>query len=67
MKWNNFKNYKCPKCNNYLKDIGVGTHECTKCDFSISKEKFDTIISKMNAKKGTSNTPVDNMEALNDL
>lgn len=45
MNWNALKNYKCPKCNSALKDIG-NYHACTKtgCAFSINKQKFESIV-----------------------
>ena len=52
MNWNNLKNYKCPKCNVLLKDIGY-YHACTRsgCIFSINKEKFDSMVGNMNKPK----------------
>lgn len=47
MKWDNLKNYKCPVCASPLHDVETH-HACTdeECSFSISKEKFDSIISR---------------------
>lgn len=48
--WNALKSYKCPKDGAVLKDIG-DYHTCTKCIFSINKEKFDSIVSDKFSKK----------------
>jgi hypothetical protein len=45
MNWKKLKDYCCPKDGEPLKDIGR-YHACTKCVFSINKEKFDEIIAK---------------------
>jgi hypothetical protein len=50
MNWNALKNYKCPKDGAVLKDIGH-YHACTKCIFSINKEKFDSIVSDKYTKR----------------
>ncbi|HCC05013.1 TPA: hypothetical protein DEP58_01745 [Patescibacteria group bacterium] len=49
MIWSRLKNYKCPKCNALLQDSGQ-LHTCTKCTFSINKQKFEEIITGKNKK-----------------
>lgn len=64
MNWNNLKNYKCPKDGEILKDIGH-YHACTKCIFTINKEKFNGIV---NSKYSTKSKPLSeegNLEMLN--
>lgn len=53
MNWKNLKVNKCPKCNADLTGNGqyVG---CTKCDFRISTEKMEKIITNMH-KQSTKN------------
>lgn len=66
MNWNHLKNYRCPKDNEPLKDIG-SYHACTKCIFSINKQRFDEIVSEQHKPKKRYVTFEDNLSALNNL
>ncbi len=65
MNWNALKSYKCPKDGEPLKDIGH-YHACTKCVFSINKEKFDSIVSQKYSRTRQP-TEEENLSALNNL
>lgn len=69
MNWKNLKNYKCPKCNALLIfEIKLGNmHSCTKCDFGISKEKFENIVNDINKPKQRCVTFEQNMSDLNNF
>ena len=45
MKWDRLKSFKCAKCNSDLEhQLDHDQYACTKCDFTISKKKFDNIV-----------------------
>ena len=69
MKWNNLKDYKCPKDGEPMKDIGH-YHSCTKCIFSINKEKFDEIVNNIYKPKkrcGGTRLVSENEQALSEM
>jgi len=46
MKWDRLKNFKCAGCNGQLEhQVDYDRYACTKCDFTIGKEKFNKIVS----------------------
>jgi len=50
MDWNKLKDNRCPKCWAPLRDDRLSfMHECGRdgCDFKISNEKFDKIVSDL--------------------
>lgn len=60
LKWRNLKDNKCPKDGfplSFSKAPGVlltlGTHICTnsECDFKISEERFDQVVSNLYNRK----------------
>ena len=76
MKWDNLKNYKCPKCGDTLREhypaietnncATLKQHVCTDCDFKIGDEKFTKIVNqKYQPRKCV--TFEENMGALNNL
>lgn len=49
MNWNALKSYKCPKCGfDLCSNFSTEVNECSSgdCDFRISPEKLDQIVSR---------------------
>ena len=66
MKWSNLKLYKCPNgCGGLFGNDFSKTHSCPKCNFRISNEKFNSIVSDQYSKKYVASK--DNLEELNNL
>lgn len=68
MNWKNLKSNKCPKCELPLKDIGEYM-ACSKCIFSINKEKFEKIVNDLYKPYTKSKDSIsdDNLSELNNL
>lgn len=53
--WNKLKDYKCPICGYTLNPLYINYYYCSNniggCEFKISKDKFDTLVSKMYKKE----------------
>jgi hypothetical protein len=55
MKWQHLKDMLCPKCGAALKWSALGNgnqkrfpaYACTKCDFKISKTKFESVVNSL--------------------
>ena len=66
--WNKLKDFKCPKCGEYLNErTETLLYECKKCDFVIGKGKFEDIINNKRKPLGNVTQEEDNQEALNRL
>lgn len=69
MKWNNLKNYKCPKCSGGMHEDHISKLHCCNnfdCDFKIGNEKLKQIVSTSRAKIHIP-TEEENLSALNNL
>lgn len=48
MDWKNLQTMKCPACSSKIEDAGNMGYRCTgNCDFFISYEKFQRLITEM--------------------
>jgi len=68
MIWKNLQHNWCPKCSSILyKNFSKDIVECTSCEFRISRDKFNGIVSRMNSKKDKEpkRTMEDNLEEWN--
>ena len=49
--WSRLKNFKCPKCNSYLKrDQLTNGYNCSNCDFFVGRERFDNLVNSLHKK-----------------
>ena len=73
MKWNNLKDMKCPKCSADIAPSSMGfrcsygKHTSAQCQFYISKQKFDEVVSSLYKPRARYETPEDNLSALNNF
>lgn len=70
MKWNNLKNYKCPKCSGGLHQDHISKLHCCNnfdCDFKIGERKLSEIISSGNRPRYHTPTEDENLAELNNL
>lgn len=69
MNWKALKNFRCPKCDAPLEQNG-GLFICgePRCDFTISRTKFDSIVINLQEKRTTTDNTVErNNKWLNEL
>lgn len=70
MKWYRLKTNGCPKCDCKLHPLMSGkliVCNSKMCDFKISPERMQGIVSQQNTRSLEQNAPEDNQEALNNL
>lgn len=68
LNWKKLMEHNCPKCSELLKmgllDLNI---KCTNCIFSISREKYDSIMNSMLCGKAYQPTEEENLSKLNNL
>lgn len=69
MNWERLKNMKCPQCGKDLtRAVSHTGYGCFNCHFTISKEKFDKIVSDLyKPKQKRCSTFEENLGELNNL
>lgn len=70
LKWGNLKCDCCPKCGSDIKSNGAildTIYICSKCDFSISEEKYELIVGNRFKQTKKEKGYVDHLSELNNL
>lgn len=68
MIWGRLKNFKCPECNRGLFHNALKkTYDCAIDGFSISYQKFDSLVGELYGKKALTEDENTRLSELNNL